>query len=287
MLEKGDCKVIDTAALYGQSEEIMGKAGAGERFIIDTKHKGGFPGKGNASAANVKADAENSKKMLGCNVDIFYIHAPDADTPIADTLSGVNEVYKSGFFKRFGLSNYKAEDVQKVYDHCKEKGYPLPSVYQGNYSAVARKQEEVLFPTLRKLGMAFYAYSPIAGGFLTKTKQDIQDGKGRFDTSTPIGAMYAGMYSKPAYLEALEQWEQIAKDEGTTRADLAYRWVKYNSPLSNEHGDAIIIGASSLDQLKQTLDSINKGPLSENAVKRIDGVWKTIEHEAPLDNYHK
>jgi aflatoxin B1 aldehyde reductase len=46
---------------------------------------------------------------------------------------------------------------------------------------VARKQEEVLFPTLRKLGIAFYAYSPIAGGFLTKTKKDIEDGKGYVD----------------------------------------------------------------------------------------------------------
>ena len=102
----------------------------------------------------------------------------------------------TGFFKRFGLSNFKAEDVQKVYDICKEKSYPLPEVYQGNYSAVARKQEEVLFPTLRKLGISFYAYSPIAGGFLVKTKQQVLDGAGRFDTSTPIGQMYGGMVRK-------------------------------------------------------------------------------------------
>lgn len=286
IMEKGDCKTVDTAALYGQSEELLGKAGVGKRFTVDTKHKGGFQ-PGYAKKENVIADAENSKKMLGCNVDIFYIHAPDAETPLEETLDGVNEVHKTGFFKRFGLSNFKAEDVQKAYDICKEKGYPLPEVYQANYSAVARKQEELLFPTLRKLGMSCYAYSPIAGGFLTKTKQDVLDGKGRFDPSTPIGQMYSGMYSKPAYLSALEQWEQIAKDEGVSRADLAYRWVKYNSPLKPEHGDAIIIGASSHKQLKETLDSINKGPLSDKAAKAIDGVWETIKHEAPLDNYHR
>lgn len=204
-----------------------------------------------------------------------------------ETLRGINDVYKTGFFKRFGLSNYKAEDVQKVYDICKEKGYPLPVVYQGNYSAVARKQETLLFPTLRKLGMSFYAYSPIAGGFLVKTKQQVLDGAGRFDKNTPIGQMYTEMYAKPAYLSALEQWESIAKDEKCSRADLAYRWVKYNSPLDQEHGDAIIIGASKIEQLKETLKSINAGPLSESAVKRIDEVWETIKHEAPLDNYHK
>lgn len=177
--------------------------------------------------------------------------------------------------------------MQKVYDICKANSYPLPSVYQGNYSAVARKQETLLFPTLRKLNIAFYAYSPIAGGLLTKTKQDILDGKGRFDTSTGIGQMYAGMYSKPSYLEALAEWEQIAKDEGCSRASLAYRWVKYNSPLKEEYGDAIIVGASRVEQLRETFTELAKGPLSAKAEEAIDGIWKKIEHEAPLDNYHR
>jgi len=285
VLEKGNVKNIDTAALYGQSEEILGKAGAGKRFTLDTKLKGGF---GNGSSKDViQSEATNSKKMLGVDVDILYIHAPDHDTPLEETLAAVDAVHKSGFFKRFGLSNYQAKDVEAVYNHAKEKGYVLPTVYQGNYNPVARKQETLLFPTLRKLGIAFYAYSPIAGGFLTKTKQQVLEGAGRFDTSKPVGSMYSTMYAKPSYLEALAQWEKIASDEGCSRADLAYRWVRYNSPLKVEQGDAIIIGASRLEQLKETLDSINGGPLSDNAVKRIDEMWKTIEHEAPLDNYHK
>lgn len=75
ILEKGDCKIVDTAALYGKSEEILGQAGVGKRFTVDTKHKGGFQ-PGYATKENVIGDAENSKKMLGCDVDIFYIHAP-------------------------------------------------------------------------------------------------------------------------------------------------------------------------------------------------------------------
>lgn len=132
ILKAGGCTTLDTAALYGLSEELLGKAGAGQHFILDTKTKGGFI-PGYATKENVIKDAENSKKMLGCTVDIFYIHGPDMEhTPLENTLEGVNEVHKTGFFKRFGLSNYKAEDVQKVYDMCKEKGYPLPTVYQGN-----------------------------------------------------------------------------------------------------------------------------------------------------------
>lgn len=176
--------------------------------------------------------------------------------------------------------------MQKVHDHCREHGYVLPTVYQGNYSPVARKQEEILFPTLRKLGMSFYAYSPLAGGFLTKTKQQVLDGAGRFDSNTPIGKIYQKMYGRPAYFEALEQWEKIAAEAGCSRADLAYRWVKYDSPLKNELGDAIIVGASSLEQLEQTLKGVNAGPLHPEIVKKIDGVWDTIKHEAPLDNFH-
>lgn len=132
ILKQGGCDTIDTAALYGTSEELLGKANAGKHFTLDTKHKGGFI-PGYATKENVIKDAENSKKMLDGTVDVYYIHAPDMEnTPIENTLEGVNEVYKTGFFKRFGLSNFKAEDVQKVYDVCKAKGYPLPEVYQGN-----------------------------------------------------------------------------------------------------------------------------------------------------------
>ena len=95
------------------------------------------------------------------------------------------------------------------------------------------------------------------------------------------------MYAKPAYLEALSEWEAVAKDAGCSKADLAYRWVTYNSPLKPENGDGIIVGASNLEQLKQTMEGLKAGPLPEEAVKRIDHLWKTIEHEAPLDNYNR
>jgi len=286
LLKKEGVKNIDTAQLYGESEELLGEAGAAKEFIIDTKAKGGFA-PGSPTKENIINDAKESMKKLATDkVDIFYVHAPDSSVPISETLAGINEVYKAGSFARFGLSNYQAKDVEAVYNHCKENGYPLPTVYQGNYSPVARKQDTLLFPTLRKLGMAFYAYSPLAGGFLTKTKAQIEEGVSRFSADM-LGGMYRQMYNKPAYLEALSEWESIAKDVGCTKADLAYRWVVYNSPLKPEYGDGCIIGASSLAQMQQTLEGLKAGPLPADALKRIDHVWSTIEHEAPLDNYHR
>lgn len=209
---------------------------------------------------------------------------PDRSANLADTLAGIQALYEAGSFKRFGLSNFFAKEVEEVYNLCKEKGYVLPTVYQGNYNPVARIQETVLFPTLRKLGISFYVYSPLAGGFLTKTKAGIEAGEGRFDKSSLIGQMYSGLYGKSELLESLAQWEETAKEEGCSRADLAYRWVRFNSPLKLEFGDAMIVGASNLKQLKQTIEGSNAGPLSARAVERIDTIWELVKDVAPLDN---
>jgi len=68
---------------------------------------------------------------------------------------------------------------------------------------------------------------------------------------------------------------------------LAYRWIAYHSALDSEHGDTIILGASKVSQLEESLTAIlEKGPLSEEFAKRVDSIWKDVQHEAPLDNYH-
>jgi len=289
VLAKAGRKIkLDTAQLYGDSEEWLGKVKAGDRFEIDTKAIGGFgPPEASTREGIVKNAKESIRKLGVKQVDIFYIHAPPKDTLLAETLAGIQELYELGLFKRFGLSNFKAAGVQEVYDHCKAHSYVLPTVYQGNYSPVARLQETVLFPTLRKLGLSFYAYSPLAGGFLTKTKQQIQEGGigGRFDPKSSF-TLYRELYGKPAYLEALEGWEAVSKDAGVGKAELAYRWVAFNSVLKIEHGDALIVGASRLEQLEQTLGWLKKGPLNKDTCEQIDQIWKTVEHEAPLDNFN-
>ncbi|KAI9740319.1 MAG: hypothetical protein M1834_004898 [Cirrosporium novae-zelandiae] len=186
ILKKHGVNKLDSAQAYHGSEQKLGalKARTEHGFAIDTK----WPG-------------ESLEKLQVKWVDIFYIHSPDFKTPLEDTLAGVNEAYKSGIFQRFGLSNYPPQEVQKVYDVCKANGYILPTVYQENHSAIARKQEEILFPVLRKLGISFYAYSPIAGGFLTKSKQQIEAGGTRFSKDQMYG-IYHSLCVKNGYMEA-------------------------------------------------------------------------------------
>ncbi|KAJ6499159.1 NADP-dependent oxidoreductase domain-containing protein [Mycena sanguinolenta] len=288
LLEEGGCTTIDTARIYGNSEEWIGKTGAGKRFAIDSKAPGGFI-PGSSTGATIPQFAKETAELLGTSVDVYYLHAPDPSVELEDQLKGINEAYKAGHFKRFGLSNFKATDVQRAYDICKEKGFPLPTVYQANYSAVARKQETELVPTLRKLGMAFYVYSPIAGGLLTKSSQQIRDGNadaGRYANGGSDN-LYGGLYIKPSYLKALDLWEEAAQAAGCSRGELAYRWVAFDSAIDPKYGDGIVFGASKLPQISETLAWLKKGSVGQPAKAKIDEIWKLIEHEAPLDNYHK
>jgi aflatoxin B1 aldehyde reductase len=215
----------------------------------------------------------------------LYFHAPDTTVAWAEQLDAANELYKEGIFKRLGLSNYTAGQVQEVYDTAKSNGYVVPTVYQGNYSAVSRKPETILLPTLRKLGISYYVYSPIAGGFLAKTREQVEQGAGRFDKSTAIGKRYGDMYHKPSYLDALDKWGKISEDAGAAKAELAYRWVTYHSALSSELGDAVIFGARGAEQVTQTVASIRAGPLPTEIAERVNAIWKDIEHDAPFDNF--
>ncbi|KAJ4293358.1 hypothetical protein N0V90_008640 [Kalmusia sp. IMI 367209] len=284
ILLKSGVTVIDSARLYQGSEEAIGKHEARKNFTIDTKIVGGF-GPGNATKDGVVRDVKDSLKRLHVDqVDILYIHAPDDTVPIEETLEGINEAYKKGWFKRFGLSNFTPAQVQAAYDIAKEKGYVLPSVYQGNYSPVARHLETILFPLLRKLNFAFYAYSPLAGGFLTKTPADLDAGAGRFNPRA-IGGMYTKLYDKPSLRAALGEWNAIAEAEGVSKAELAYRWVGYNSALKAELGDAVIFGASKISQTEPTISGLKKGGLSQSAVERIDKIWESVKADAPVDNF--
>lgn len=201
-------------------------------------------------------------------------------------MEGIQELYKAGIFKRFGLSNFTVAQVREIHNVAKSKGYVLPTVYQGNYSAVARIHEEELYPVLREYNMSYYAYSPIAGGFLAKTRQQLKEAKGRWEHGSMLGNIYRTLYEKPSILDGLDKWCSIAESEGIAPAELAYRWVRYNSALKAEYGDAVVFGATTDAQLKQTVGYLNAGPLGEKAVQGIEEIWQSIKQDAPFDNYH-
>ncbi|KAK2593182.1 hypothetical protein QQS21_009111 [Conoideocrella luteorostrata] len=285
VIEELGITTIDTAEGYGGSEEALGKAGAASKFIIDTKHTGGFGSQLSSKTNVIESGRTSLEKLKVSDLDVYYIHSPDRRVPWEDTLSGLNKLYQEGIFKRLGLSNFLAHEVEEIVRVATVNNFVIPSVYQGNYSAIARRTEDEILPVLRKHNISFYAYSPIAGGFLAKCKAELNSPEGRFHKAHPLAKIYNGMYNRSSLVAALDVWEQIAKDQGVTRAELAYRWIVYHSQLRGELGDAIIIGARKEQQLRETAKAMRNGPLSDGIVKRIGEVWEIVKSEAFLDNF--
>ena len=122
----------------------------------------------------LKDQAEDSYTALGVDsIELFYLHWPDKGASMEEALEQVECLHREGRFKKFGLSNFSAEEVSRISEYMARRGWVLPSVFQGLYNPVTRGVESALFPVLREHGMSFYAYNPLAGGLLT--------GKHKFD----------------------------------------------------------------------------------------------------------
>lgn len=156
---------IDTARAYpvgspGTAEVLLGAVSAHEWATISTKVTSWMPGA--HAVQNIAASVDSSLAALGVDkVDIMYLHAPDRTTPFEETCRAMDAEWRKGKFARFGISNYRADEVEEIVSICERAGLVKPSVYQGRYNAIIRSGEEKLFPVLRKHGIAFYAYRSV------------------------------------------------------------------------------------------------------------------------------
>lgn len=277
---------IDVARTYagGSSEEYLGLLKWQERgLVVDTKISPRAPAASSASPRYThkpedlrRALKDSLAALKADKVDMWYLHAPDHNTPYEDTLREVNKLYNEGYFRRFGISNYSAWETAQICEICIRNGWKKPDAYQGVYNALHRAVEPELFPCLRYYGVSFYEYNPVAGGFLTdKYQRDTAEHEAgsRFDPARIQGAHYRNRYWNDAYFDALDVVRPAAASLGISTAEAALRWVRYHSQLRGEHGDAIIIGASSADQLQGNLTSLEKGPLPDEAVRAFDEGW--------------
>jgi aflatoxin B1 aldehyde reductase len=98
--------------------------------------------------------------------------------------------------------------------------------------------------------------------------------------------MYNSIYNRPNLMKGLKIWDDISAESGIAKPALSYRWAAYNSALSAEFGDGLIIGAMSSEHLAQTLQWLKDGALEENVVKRIEEVWGIVKDEAAFDNFN-
>jgi len=272
---------LDTARIYadGKSEGAVGHVTQSTKgLIVDTKIPGMIPNC--QSPENVAKSVEESLKQLQTNkVHIMYLHAPDPATPLEDTYAAVDSQYRQGRFEKFGISNFKTAEVEKLMEIAQKNNYVKPSVYQGMYNLIERNPEDKLFPVLRKYGISFYAYSPLAGGYLAG-KAGHND---HFKPDTWVGKMYRGAYMKDSFNEALASLQESAKKENLTVPELAFRWLAHHSALKKEHGDAIIIGGKQFATFESSLELLDKPALPSHLAKLANDTWQSIkDHSTPF-----
>ncbi|SNX84123.1 related to aflatoxin aldehyde reductase [Melanopsichium pennsylvanicum] len=294
-------KELDTARMYGlgSSEEYLRQLGyttpsSSHNFQIATKcfpssRNPNFPAKNKYTfkPADIHRCIEDSLKALGTDsFDLFYLHSPDREVDLEETLAAVNEAYQAGKFKRFGISNYRADEVESILSIADKNNFVKPSVYQGLYNAITRTAEPELFPVLSKANISYYAYNPLGGGLFTGAlKQESNPEAGsRFDPERAQGQMYRKRYWNDHYFQALDLIRPAAEKHGLTLAEVALRWLMHHSQLKKEKGDAVIIGASSKNHIEGNLKDFEKGPLPEDVVNKVDEAWEIVKPNAPL--YH-
>ena len=192
----GGHRTVDTARIYagGNSEKMLGavlqKAGNRDAIELVTKAHPSQPE--GLSPAGLRSQLTTSLEAMGvAKVDVLYLHQPDTNSPLTDTLECTHALMQEGLVAAFGLSNYSAVEVERCVAICKEKGYALPVVYQGLYNAINRRVEAELFPVLRANNIAFVAYNPLAAGLLTgkhAPEGDVKAGRFKVRAARPAGS---------------------------------------------------------------------------------------------------
>lgn len=274
---------LDTAYVYngGQSEELIGRAlqeQGREKFRIATKVNPRITGKLDGEAVRMQF-TESLRRLKLEQVDTLYLHFPDANTPIESALEACAELHHAGKIKELGLSNFPAWLVVDVYHRCKQKGWVLPTVYEGLYNPLSRRAENELSDVLDRFGLRFYAYNPLAGGMLTNKYSAMEEAPadGRF-THRPN---YKNRYWKRSYFDAIAMLKQQCAGHGIDIIEATYRWMAFHSMLDMQRGDAIIIGVSRLSQLTQNINAVSGGRLPQDLADAFESAWQSTKNDAP------
>lgn len=254
---------LDTADVYGDSEEKVGKAirGKRERVFLATKfgfvRGGGAAGRPiNGSPQYVRAACDSSLKRLDVEqIDLYQLHRVDDQVPIEDTVAAMGELVKSGKVKYIGLSEPSVASVRRAH-----QVHPLTSV-QNEYSLFTRDPEGEMLATLRELGIGLIAYSPLGRGFLAGrfqksdelSEKDWRRGHPRFQ-----GENFA------KNMAMVERVKEVASQKGCTPAQLALAWL-----LTRGQEVVPIPGTSSIKRLEENAAAVDI-PLSDADLQRIE-----------------
>lgn len=270
---------IDTANAYGDgvSERIVGEALRGKRDEIVLATKCGFgrvDGKPEGlSRARLSSAIDESLKRLGTDwVDIYYLHVPDHDTPVEETLDAVADLIDRKKVRGWGVSNYAAWQVLEMIhmadgEALKKRGLPRPVIAQQLYNILLRQLDVEWFAFARRYKLHTTVYNPLAGGLLSgRHSRDGSTQKGsRFDKNR----LYQGRYFTAAMFDRVDALGEIAKAEGMSVLELSYAWLAGAAGV-----DSILLGPASVTQLEEGALACQRG-LSPEVRGVVNALYRT------------
>lgn len=271
---------IDTSDAYGDAghnERLVGRAIRGRRDEITLATKFGLAIRDGAEGHSLKVGfafeellvnaepkyirgyAESSLRNLGTDViDLYYLHFPDPQVPIEDSVGAMAELVADGKVRHLGVSNVTPDELRRAH-----AVHPISAV-QTEWS-MWRPVDPSLLEVARELGVGVVPWSPLGAGFLTGTVQqpgadDFRNNAPRFDS-----ASLAANNASYAALQAL------AADLGITRSQLALAWLL--------HQDAAVVpipGSRTPAHIEENLAAAEI-TLHPDTLARIDAVLARVE----------
>jgi aryl-alcohol dehydrogenase-like predicted oxidoreductase len=264
---------IDTANAYGEgvSETIVGDAvhAIREKVVIATKCGfGRVAGKPEGlSRERLREAADASLARLRTDwIDIYYLHVPDHDTPIDETLDGVAELVASKKIRAWGVSNYAAWQVVEMIQKSDARKMPRPIIAQQLYNVLLRQLDVEYFGFARQYAMHTTVYNPLAGGLLSgkHARDGSTQGGSRFDKNR----LYQGRYFTDAMFDRVEALANLARAEKMSLLELSYAW------LSGAPGvDSILLGPASVQQLEEGVSACARG-LTPEVRGLVDALYR-------------
>lgn len=262
-------RLFDTANAYGdgESERVVGRLLAGKDALVATKV--GWWKKEGLRPERVRASLDESLARLGRErVDLYYLHVPDHETPINETLDAVAELIDKKKIKAWGISNYAAWQILEMIHIAEKKGsLPRPAIAQQLYNVLLRQLDVEYFPFAREYKLHTTVYNPLAGGLLSGRHQ--RDGSTQKGSRFDKNRLYQGRYFTDAMFDRVDALANLAKAEQMSLVQLSYAWLAGASGV-----DSILLGPASVAQLDEGVTACRRG-LSPEVRGLVDALHRS------------
>ncbi len=205
---------------------------------------------------------DQSLKRMGLEyVDIFYSHRPDPDTPLEETMMALDQIVRSGKALYVGISNYPADMAKEASRILKELGTPC-LIHQPKYSMFVRWVEDGLLDVLEEEGIGCIPFSPLAQGLLTDRYL-----KGIPEGSRATREVFLTKEHVDSAHDKIVKLNEIALKRGQSLAQMALAWV-----LKDKRITSVLIGASSVKQIDNNVETLKNIKFSDEELKLIEKV---------------